>query len=84
MSAHSPDIEGYMADKVASGEFSSRGDFVAEAVRLYREIELRHGQLKSDVQRAIEQSEAGASRSLDIKSIQEELRQEMAENGQAV
>ncbi len=36
MSAYSSDIEGYMADKVASGEFPTRSDFVAEAVRLYR------------------------------------------------
>jgi len=82
MSAYSPDIEGYMTDKVASGEFPTRSDFVAEAVRLYREMELRHKQLQSDVQAAIEQSESEASLPLDMKSIQEELRQEIAENGQ--
>ena len=39
------DLEQYVEERVAAGAFASRDALVLEAVRLYREIELRTGVL---------------------------------------
>ena len=62
MSRLSPDLEQYVQQKVASGQFTSQEEFAQEAMRLYRDIEARHESLKDDVRAAIEQSEKGHRR----------------------
>jgi Arc/MetJ-type ribon-helix-helix transcriptional regulator len=76
-----PDVQQYVDDKVAAGDFVSRDALFLEAVRLYRELERRHESLKADVQSAIRQADQGASEPLDIEAIQRELLQELDERG---
>lgn len=53
------ELEEYIQRKVASGEFESTDQFISEAMRLYREMESRHDQLRKDVQHGIDQIERG-------------------------
>ena len=41
------------------GQFGSREELTIEAVRVYREVVAKYAQLKSDVQAAIDECEAG-------------------------
>jgi Arc/MetJ-type ribon-helix-helix transcriptional regulator len=75
------DLEQYVAEKVAAGVFTSRDALVLEAVRVYRDLELRHDSLKADIQAAIQESDQGLSASLDIEAIQRELGEELNEQG---
>lgn len=81
MASYPPDLEAYVAQKVESGEFSSRDDFAVEAVRLYRELERRHAVLKADVTRAIDEARQGLAEPLDLEAIQEALRSQLDERG---
>ena len=78
-----PDIEEYVQQKIASGEFESREQFALEAMRIYRELEARHEQLRTEVQERITQAEQGQVGPLDIGAIKQELVDELDENGQA-
>jgi putative addiction module CopG family antidote len=73
------DLEQYVEEKVAAGVFASRDALVAEAVRLYRELESRHESLKADIQAAIQQADKGLSAPLDVEAIRRELREELDE-----
>ena len=57
--AYPPELSQYVQQKVASGEFQSEDDFIAEATRLYRELEARHDRLRRDVDHAIQQIDCG-------------------------
>ena len=81
MSSLSPDLEQYVQQKVASGQFGSPEEFALEAMRLYRDLEARHESLKHDVQAALEPSEKGRSEPLDVDSIKKELADELDERG---
>ncbi len=75
------DLERYIAEKVAAGVFTSRDALVLEAVRVYRELDLRHDLLAADIQAALRQSDAGLSASLDTEAIRRELAEELDERG---
>ena len=81
MSSLSPDLEQYVRQKVATGQFSSPEEFAAEAMRLYRDLEARHESLKGDVQAALAQSEQGRCEPLDMDDIKRELTDELDERG---
>jgi putative addiction module CopG family antidote len=81
MAGYPPELEAYIEQKVQSGEFSSRDDFQAEAIRLYRELEQRHHALKLDVAAALAESEQGESIPLDLDALKQELINEVDEQG---
>jgi Arc/MetJ-type ribon-helix-helix transcriptional regulator len=82
MAAFPPDIEAYVQQKIASGQFRSRDELAVEAVRIYRALDAKHAQLKSDVQAAIAEAERGLSVPLDIEAIKAELTAELDTRGQ--
>ncbi len=82
MFPYPPDLAQYIQTKVANGQFRSPDDFAIEAARLYRELEQRHEQLKSDIAAAIEEADRGECEPLDIESIKAELSAELDEEGQ--
>jgi putative addiction module CopG family antidote len=73
MATFPPDIEAYVQQKISAGQFGSRDELAAEAVRVYRDLETRHAQLKSDVQAAIDEADRGLAEPLDIEAIKAEL-----------
>ena len=82
MAAFPPDIEAYVQQKIASGQFHSRDELAVEAVRIYRALDAKHVQLKSDVQAAIDEAERGLSVPLNIEAIKAELTAELDTRGQ--
>ena len=81
MAGYPRDLEQYVEQKVQSGEFQSRDDFAAAAVRLYRELEKRHEALKSDVAAALDEASRGESAPLDLEAIKQELLGDLDERG---
>lgn len=75
------DIDQYVEQKVASGEFSSREEFAREAFRVYRELEARHAQLRAEVTRRIAQADRGQVGSLDIEAVKAQGRRQLSEEG---
>ena len=81
MASYPPDLEEYVQRKVRSGEFASRDDFTAEAVRFYRELEERHQRLKADIAVALDEVQRGEDEPFDIESIKQELLDNLDEQG---
>lgn len=73
MSVYPPDLEEYIEKKVRSGQFRSRDELAAEALRVYRELEEKHELLKADVRAALSESARGESEPLDIEQVKREL-----------
>ena len=74
-----PNIDQYVQQKIVSGQFASREEFVREAIRVYRELETQHAELHAEVQRRIAQVERGEVGPLDIEAVKAEGRRRLAE-----
>ena len=77
MSNSTSDLDSYVDGKISSGEFGSREEFFLETARIYRELEVRHADLKSIIQDRIEEADRGNLPPLDIDAIKAELVQEL-------
>ena len=75
------DIDQYVEQKVANGEFSSREEFAREAFRVYRELEARHAQLRAEVTGRIAQAERGQVGALDVEAVKAQGRRQLGEEG---
>lgn len=78
-----PNIDQYVQQKIASGQFGSREEFVREAFRVYRELETQHAELRAEVQRRIAQVERGEVGPLDVEAIKAEGRRRLGEGSLA-
>ena len=81
MATFPPDLEAYVQQKVASGQFNSPDELAIEAVRLYREIETKRAQLKADLRAAIDEADRGLCEPLDFDALEAELMADLDENG---
>jgi hypothetical protein len=81
MSTYRAEMENYVEQKIATGQFRTREEFAEEAARVYRALEERHSRLKSDVQAAIEEANAGLSEDFDMDAIKQEIIDEVDESG---
>jgi Arc/MetJ-type ribon-helix-helix transcriptional regulator len=84
MATFPPDLEADIQQKISTGQFGSRDEMTTEAIRVYRELETRHAQLKSDVQAAIDEADQGLAEPLDIEAIKAELIAEFDVDGRKV
>jgi Arc/MetJ-type ribon-helix-helix transcriptional regulator len=66
------DVEQYIQEKIESGDFESRDEFVATAVSMYRDLE-EHEALRVEIQRRVENARNGSVAPLDIASLKEKL-----------
>ncbi len=74
----STDIEQYIQDKVARGEFQSRDELVETAVSMYRDLE-EHEALRAEIQKRLENARNGSVAPLKISSLKETLVSEFNE-----
>ncbi len=74
MSDVSSSIEQYVQEKIARGDFHSREEFAAEAIRLYREVELKQDELSRELRERMKKTGLGLSSPLDRKALKAELR----------
>ena len=75
------ELEQYVQQELAKGEYQSEDELILDAVRVLRELKTRHETLRQDVQTAIAQSDRGESEPLDIDAIKVEGRKRLAEQG---
>ncbi len=75
------DIEQYINEKLARGDFHSRDEFTEEAIRVYRELENQHDELRTEIQRRIQRVGQGDSQPLDRGAFKAEARKRLAEEG---
>jgi antitoxin ParD1/3/4 len=54
-----PDLEQFVHNQLAAGKYQSSDDVICDAVRLLRERELRREELRSEIDRGIQQLENG-------------------------
>jgi hypothetical protein len=70
------DLQQYVNQKIASGQFGTIEEFAAEAIRVYRKLEGEYGELQELVQSRIAQADAGLSSPLNISAIKQQLTRE--------
>jgi len=68
-----PDVQGYIEDKVRSGEFRSPGDFVTYALDLLRQDEQREAWLRTEIQKGIDSLDRGEGRPWDVEAAKARL-----------
>ena len=76
-SSFPPDVQAFVADSVASGEYQSEDDVVVDAVRALRELKRRHSTLRQDVQQAIAEMDAGLGEPWDAGVLKDELSRQL-------
>lgn len=69
----SSSIEQYVQEKIARGDFRSPEEFAAEAIRLYREVELKHDELSRELRERLKKTGQGLSSPLDREVFKAEL-----------
>lgn len=74
-----PDLQQFIDQSVASGEFETPDACIAAALRAFRELKQRHDDLRADIQHAIEQSNRGESRPLDMSAVKAEARRRFSQ-----
>lgn len=77
------DLQHYVAQKIASGQFSTAEEFATEAIRVYRSIEAQYASLRDEIQAQIKKADAGDLLALDMDSIKRRLAAELNEDGSA-
>ena len=75
------DLQQYVDQKVSSGQFSSKEQFLAETVRVYRKIETEYDQFRDDIQEQIQKADSGDLAPVDIESLKQELIDNFNEDG---
>ena len=74
------DLQEYVNQKIASGQFASPEEFATEAIRVYRQIETDYESFKRDVQQRITEADSGKLKPLDIDVFKSKLIGELASN----
>ena len=75
------DLQSYVASKVANGQFGTAEEFATEAIRVYRQIECDHAELRTAVQERIARADAGDLVPLDIDALKQRLTEKLKEDG---
>jgi Arc/MetJ-type ribon-helix-helix transcriptional regulator len=78
MGTFPPDIEAYVQQKIASGEFRSRDELAAEAIRVYGDLEVKRVQLINPIVRR------ESTKPTNIDAIKTELIAELDEDGRKI
>ena len=76
------ELQPFIEQELASGEFQDESELVTKALELYREMKTRHQELRTRVQHSLEQADEGQVAPLDMEAIKDSLREELDESGQ--
>ena len=75
--SYPPDVQAFVTDSVASGEYQSEDDVVVDALRALRELKRRHSTLRQDVQEAIAEMDAGHGEPWDAGALKDEFSRQL-------
>lgn len=78
-----PDLQEFVRQAVANGEFPTEDDVVIAGVRALRELKTRHDALRQDIQVAIEELDRGEGQPLDMDAIKAEVAEQYHANKDA-
>jgi putative addiction module CopG family antidote len=68
-----PDVQQFVRQAIANGEYATEEELFTEAVRVLREVTERHRTLRADIQLAIDALDRGEGRPLDMGDIKAEV-----------
>ncbi len=74
-----PDVQQFVRQAVANGEYATEDEVLTQAVRVLREVSQRHEALRADIQVAIDELDRGEGEPWDL----EDIKAEVANNYQA-
>lgn len=77
-----PEIEQFVQQELASGQYPNEQALLTAALEVYRELKQRHHDLRGRIQLSLEQAARGEVAPLDIDAIVAELNEELNESGQ--
>jgi Arc/MetJ-type ribon-helix-helix transcriptional regulator len=75
----SEEVEAFVRAEVARGAAADEADFLAKAVDMYRELHVRHDDLRGRVHESLAQYERGEVRPLDTEATQTEARRRFSQ-----
>jgi len=75
------ELQPFVKQELAAGRFRDESELVTAALELYREMNLRHAELRSQVKRSLDQADRGEVAPLDMDSIKGTLREELDDLG---
>lgn len=81
MGTDGTELQKYVQQKIANGDFSSAEEFTQQAIRVYRDLESGHEALRKAIHRRIAESDGVVSEPLDISAIKSELASELNDDG---
>ncbi len=81
MATQDTELQAYIDQKVASGEFDSAEDLAAEAIRVYRKMETDYELLRGEVQNRIKRADTGDLIPMDMEAIKVKLQGKRNTNG---
>lgn len=63
------ELQPFIEQELATGPCKSEEELVARALLLYQEVKARHNELRTRVNRSLEQAERGEVAELDIEAV---------------
>jgi putative addiction module CopG family antidote len=78
-----PEIEQYLRQAVATGEYGDEQAVVLEAIRLLRDRDARHRQLRADIEEAIQSVDRGEGTELESPEATQKFFDELEAEVQA-
>jgi Arc/MetJ-type ribon-helix-helix transcriptional regulator len=75
----SEEVEAFVRAEVARGAAADEADFLAKAVEMYRELKVRHDDLRDRVRESLARYERGEVRPLDTDATQTEARRRFSQ-----
>lgn len=73
-----PDLEEFVAQAVASGEYGSAAEVVEHGLRALKERKHRRDALREEIRIGLEQLDRGEGQPLDIDAIKTEIHQRLS------
>ncbi len=68
-----PDVQEFVKQVVAAGEYGNEDEVMIAGVRALRELRQRHDELRQDIQVAIDELDRGEGEPLDMVAIKAEV-----------
>ncbi|MCH7726977.1 MAG: type II toxin-antitoxin system ParD family antitoxin [Planctomycetes bacterium] len=75
--SYPPEVQEFVEEAVAAGDYASEGDVLVDAVRALREIKRQHQSLRNDVQAGFDELDAGQGEAWDVDELKRELHQKL-------
>jgi Arc/MetJ-type ribon-helix-helix transcriptional regulator len=76
-----PDVERLVQEQMTASGYGSQDELLRDALRLFRELQIRNDELKRDVQFGVEQADQGRATALNLDELIERCTRKLAAEG---